>query len=126
MVEKDIIEKVAKEKNPAAQARGKKAWETQLEKLKNQMVNEINATPSRGNDTPSKGNDTPSTSNATSSTGNATPSGLSNNIIYGLILLICGGGLAVFLSKKHVTAFLSKKPAPTESIKKIPKKIYME
>ena len=49
-----MAEKVTKIKDPSAQARGKKAWKTQLEKIKAQHLEEIK----NGKETSSTGTDT--------------------------------------------------------------------
>ena len=114
----DIIQQVTKVKNPGRVAGGHKlaAWNLKnKQKLKQKPNQELKEPNQVSEQEPNQ---------VSEQEPNQKPNQTSN-FVYGLILLICGGGLAVFLSKKHVTAFLSKKPAPTESIKETPKK-YME
>ena len=82
----DIVQQVTKVKNPGRVAGGHKlaAWNRKnKEELKQEPNQEPNQEPKEPNQT--------------------------SNFVYGLILLICGGGLAVFFIKKTCYSFFIKK-----------------
>ena len=116
-----MAEKITKIKDPSAQARGKKAWKTQLEKIKAQHLEEIKngkETSSTGTDTPNTGSSTPSSSTdtgaATPSSSTATPSSTNRLIILGLVGIIGIAGIYIFNIKKtpekQITENPQKKP----------------
>ena len=106
-----MTEKVTKIKDPAAQARGKKAWKTQLESIKAKHLEEIK----NGKETSSTGTDTPNT-------GSSTPSSSTDTLSQTLIIigLVCIGGFVGFYAFK--SPIVSARAKTPEKYEKTPQK----
>ena len=102
MVTKDSKKGVTKD--PKAQERGKKGWQTQLERIKAEHLAEIK----------NSGSDTGSTGSAT---GSSTTIGL-----YGGIVILVGAGIAVYFYAFGGT----RRKAPLPELPKTQPKKYMD
>ena len=117
-----MVDKVTtKSKDPKAQERGKKGWETQLKKIKAKHLEEIKngsleTTPSN---TPEATPITPSNTPEATPFASYVGSTMSNFGVYGALLLIAGGVYYLYTRQKTLLQ------APPEPPKKQPK-IYME
>ena len=99
-------------KNPKAQERGKKAWQTTLEKIKTKHIAEIK------NGAGDTGTPTPTTGTPTPTTGTLTPTSTGSTITIDTILLL-GIGVAAYFYMYQKPSQEPEKPkaAPEPPVK---------